>query len=80
MWAAVVAGWIAYCWFQYHTAALRVEECQIEVSGLQGEMCTRHAIEARDFVTMWGFGVPIVIVIVIAIARDLWRNQPLKAK
>lgn len=71
----IVAAWAAYCIMQYRIAANRIEECMDTVTGGQQDICIRHALEQRDNVPLWGIGLPLGVMIVIAFVDHI-RQQP----
>lgn len=56
----LLAAWAAYSWLRYRVASERVEECyNLITSTNQLDVCIRNAIETRDAIVSWGFGLPL---------------------
>lgn len=56
--------WWAFCGVRYWVDGRRIEECiDLIVTVNQHDVCTRNAIEARDSIITWAFGVPLALLI-----------------
>lgn len=56
--------WAGFVWLRYEIADARIGQClDLIFSTVQGDICTRHALEERDAVLIWGMGIPLALLL-----------------